>query len=244
MQLIVCRKCKTHKPLSEYTPNRWTKSGHTSQCKACALSYSHQWRRENPDKAAASDKRRLERLKLQRYSKPSRYPERITAEGRLCNRCEFRKDPSEFGKYTGNPDGISNRCKPCMREAARESRYSQLEVARARERLKGKKQYDKNREKILVRRASGRLKYRYGLTRDLLEEMFLDQEGKCAICQSEVVLPNGEGKSIGTANIDHCHKTGRVRGLICTFCNHGLGSFRDNPEALESAIRYLKEHSK
>lgn len=58
------------------------------------------------------------------------------------------------------------------------------------------------------------------------------QGGLCAIC--------GRSESLEQAlALDHCHKTGRLRGLLCMQCNTGLGMFRDNPETLQAAIDYL-----
>lgn len=62
------------------------------------------------------------------------------------------------------------------------------------------------------------------------------QGGKCAICRKELVWP-----SKGT-HVDHNHKTGRVRGVLCNNCNRGLGSFQDDPEILTSAARYARKH--
>lgn len=59
------------------------------------------------------------------------------------------------------------------------------------------------------------------------------REGQpCAIC--------GATEEDGAAlNVDHCHRTGRIRGVLCRACNHGLGSFADDPERLAAAARYL-----
>lgn len=59
------------------------------------------------------------------------------------------------------------------------------------------------------------------------------QNGRCLIC--------GEGSR--RLEIDHCHTTGRVRGLLCIYCNTGLGRFKDNPALLARAIAYLTDHS-
>ena len=76
---------------------------------------------------------------------------------------------------------------------------------------------------------------RYGLTESEYESMWQSQQGLCAICKRP------EPESIrARLCIDHCHDTGRVRGLLCGFCNTGLGGFRDNVESLRSAIAYLE----
>lgn len=64
-----------------------------------------------------------------------------------------------------------------------------------------------------------------------------DQVGRCAIC--EEILPQ-DTKQI---HVDHCHKTNITRGLLCSYCNKGLGFFKDDIQVLEKAIKYLKlEH--
>ena len=67
------------------------------------------------------------------------------------------------------------------------------------------------------------------------DRMLSDQNGRCAICEDDLVFKKGG------ASVDHCHRTGRVRGLLCKHCNVGLGHFRDNVSRLENAIRYLEE---
>lgn len=79
------------------------------------------------------------------------------------------------------------------------------------------------------------LKANYGLTIEDYEARLASQGGGCAICGAKV-CPTGRQMSV-----DHDHATGRVRGILCARCNHGLGQFRDNPDLLRAAINYLKE---
>lgn len=65
--------------------------------------------------------------------------------------------------------------------------------------------------------------------------MFLEQQGKCGICNKH------QSELDRTLAVDHCHNTGRIRGLLCSNCNLGLGHFKDVIENIESAIRYLNE---
>lgn len=60
------------------------------------------------------------------------------------------------------------------------------------------------------------------------------QGGRCAICGT-----TGWGGKYGTPVIDHCHRTGKVRGILCQKCNVGLGKFGDTTHLLDAAIRYL-----
>ncbi len=71
---------------------------------------------------------------------------------------------------------------------------------------------------------------KYGITKEQFEAMF---KGCCDIC--------GLGLAPNKAHIDHCHATGRVRGVLCNTCNKGLGLFRDQPELLETAAEYLRK---
>ena len=72
-------------------------------------------------------------------------------------------------------------------------------------------------------------------------EMLVAQGGKCAICnQPEMQLRNGTKKSLA---VDHDHATGKIRGLLCTGCNQGIGKLKDDRNVLLSAIQYLDKHS-
>ena len=77
-----------------------------------------------------------------------------------------------------------------------------------------------------------RLKHYYGLTPEQYDVMLQKQDGKCAICRS----PAGESR----LHVDHDHKTGAVRGLLCRTCNVALGHFNDSILTLRSAIEYLE----
>ena len=79
-----------------------------------------------------------------------------------------------------------------------------------------------------------RLKRLYGITVVDYERMFEAQGGLCKLCGQP---PNNRwGKLLA---VDHCHRTNRVRGLLCDKCNKGLGQFDDSPELLKKAIQYL-----
>lgn len=81
------------------------------------------------------------------------------------------------------------------------------------------------------------LKYKYGITEKDYEQMFLSQNGCCAICKSKV----SKDKSVSKLIIDHCHTTLKVRGLLCSSCNKGLGLFEDSVEFLLTAVKYLNK---
>ena len=87
------------------------------------------------------------------------------------------------------------------------------------------------------------IKASYGLIKEDYDLLFKQQSGKCAICKNEIVSMF-DLKNKTTAHIDHDHKTGKIRGLLCFQCNHGLGNFRDKEKFLLSAIQYLKNSNK
>jgi len=81
-----------------------------------------------------------------------------------------------------------------------------------------------------------RLKGRYGITSAEYDQMLKEQNGKCAIC--------GSGKDENRGNflsVDHCHKTGIVRGLLCNMCNRGIGMLQDDVSIVTKAAEYLKK---
>jgi len=81
---------------------------------------------------------------------------------------------------------------------------------------------------------------KYGITIDIYSQMLENQNNKCAICKSE----SSNTKLTNRFYVDHDHKTGKVRGLLCNNCNFALGHFSDNITILENAIKYLKGSKK
>lgn len=81
--------------------------------------------------------------------------------------------------------------------------------------------------------AAKRLEQKYGITSEQRAEMFEAKKGCCKICGKH------ESEQRRALAVDHCHTTGAVRGLLCDNCNRGIGYFRDNPELLKAAIKYL-----
>lgn len=89
----------------------------------------------------------------------------------------------------------------------------------------------KSQNKTADRPKNRKLQERYGIDLTQYHNMALDQDNKCKICQKELKL-----------NVDHCHKTGKVRGLLCNGCNRGIGFFSDDPVVIQSAALYLRNN--
>lgn len=135
------------------------------------------------------------------------------------------------------------------------SKYDPEAYQRNKEKRKAtiKKWRDKNRDKVnatvrkyrksekfknscKAQRRKHSLKTIYGITLEDYDNLYNNQEGKCAICsrhQTELKRP---------LSVDHCHKSGIIRGLLCDNCNMSLGLLKDNIETLQQAIKYLKEN--
>ena len=119
------------------------------------------------------------------------------------------------------------------------------------------KWYKKHKEKRLIQiaeyvagkpkewiQAKGRkfhLKRRYNITPQEYENKLASQDYKCAVCGKDAV-DNKRGGKLDPLHIDHCHKTGKLRDLLCHQCNSGLGQFKDNIEILQKAMDYLRKH--
>lgn len=88
------------------------------------------------------------------------------------------------------------------------------------------------------------LKNKYGITYQEYEFLEKQQGFKCKICGLPETSKNTKYGKIMSLAVDHCHKTNKVRGLLCGSCNTGLGKFKEDQELLEKASNYLKDFEK
>jgi len=82
-----------------------------------------------------------------------------------------------------------------------------------------------------------------GVDAQRYQEMLREQNGVCAICHQPETAPDKASGKVKDLAIDHDHKTGAIRALLCSNCNRGLGLFNDDPELLGKAKSYLARHS-
>lgn len=97
-----------------------------------------------------------------------------------------------------------------------------------------KRYYKENRTRELKQNKLFYLK-RYGITQAQFERMLIEQGGRCKVCFKPMIGPR-------EPQVDHNHKTGKARGLLCSPCNLGLGCFKDSKETLARAIAYLESY--
>ena len=98
-----------------------------------------------------------------------------------------------------------------------------------------------NKDKLKDDLKKYNLKTKYNLTLEQFNEMLLNQNTVCAICNKPESRINHKNGLIQNLSIDHCHATNKIRGLLCDICNKGIGHFNDSIEKLEKAILYLKK---
>jgi len=131
----------------------------------------------------------------------------------------------EFYKNAKAKDGLRCDCKPCRHMYYIANKIKRDAYAKEWARL--------NPERVRATQRKTHLKNNYGMTCETYAALANKQKHKCAIC--EIKLTQNK------LHVDHCHKTGRVRGLLCGGCNRGLGLFKDSVKALSKAIVYLKK---
>lgn len=116
---------------------------------------------------------------------------------------------------------------------ANDTAYRERTNARARERYAGTPTYRETGRKWREANPGYWRKAQYGLTPEDIQDMLTRQGGFCA--------RPGCGKELGDIfNVDHCHDTGHVRGLLCPGCNTGIGKLGDNLAGLQRSVEYLE----
>ncbi|MCI0562475.1 MAG: endonuclease VII domain-containing protein [Nitrososphaera sp.] len=100
-----------------------------------------------------------------------------------------------------------------------------------------KKEYNKKWNKTNEeQRRDTRLLSMYKLPRGQYQEMFVLQNGRCAICNTACLEPHGY------LDVDHNHITKKIRELLCQACNKGIGLLKDDPGLCDKAATYLRKH--
>ena len=144
-------------------------------------------------------------------------------ESKICNFCKTAYPITEF-TFDKRRGRHGTRCRLCRNTKAKDWRARNAE----REKERYKKDVDRTRWRHIERK--------YGITKERYQELLAKQDGKCAICGD---APGRRYRH--QLHVDHCHKTGRVRGLLCRGCNHMLGVVRDDKNVLIRAVAYLEE---
>lgn len=143
----------------------------------------------------------------------------------ICTKCKSIKSRQDFREREDAKNGLQYWCRECENRANRE-------------RYVPKPKKKRNPEEVKRNARDRMLRHRYGITLDEVNKIYEDQNGKCAICY--IKRPK---KGVTGLYVDHCHETGRVRGLLCPNCNAAIGKFKEDTKTLKSAIQYLDKHN-
>ena len=226
-----CTKCKEIKDLSEFCKNSGRLDGLQAHCRDC------------------------NRVSRSRYND---LPPDIPLDIKTCARCEVDKPNSEFHKTRGGRDGLQTICKDCHSKNNK-SYYllppdsgpiSTKTCVRCKV-VKNISEFSKSRTtkdgfmgNCRECDRSSWLMKKYGISSIDYNQILSIQNGRCAICKrskEENTISHRSGKFLPLA-VDHCHKTGIVRGLLCDPCNRAIGFMKEDIVALESAINYIKSN--
>ena len=134
----------------------------------------------------------------------------------VCKRCNVEQPFDEYYKTTDRKSGRKTICKSCInKDPLTEERKKQM-------RIYGQEYH---------------LKTKYNLTKEDYNKKLIEQNHKCAICGiDEKDAPRSK------LLVDHCHNTGKIRGLLCNNCNTGIGFLKDSISTMAKAITYLDKH--
>lgn len=163
-----------------------------------------------------------------------------------CSSCKEIKDISLFHKDRSTKDGFGWRCTPCKKIESRDfyeknkikiketqRRYQENNSEKYAEmQKKSQNKYYKNSINKIKDRY---LKSNYGITKEEYEAMLSKQGGVCAVCGNT----NRDGRML---SVDHDHTSGKIRELLCQYCNASLGMARDDIGILEKLRLYLIRH--
>jgi hypothetical protein len=138
-----------------------------------------------------------------------------------CTKCCKTKSLTEFSKNKKFPDGLSYWCKSC--NAAQSKAWREADYER----------------KILNNRKKC-LKSRYNMSIEDYNKILDLQCGKCAVCGNTETAKHQNGL-IKHLTIDHCHKTGKIRGLLCDACNRAEGFLKSDPNIVRKLAEYLEK---
>ena len=254
----VCCRCKIEKPLTDFAKSSCKKDGHTYACKLCIETGRKERLAADPERAQrlreADAKRKREngekiraKIKERKQSDPE-YAARLESYRKKYVENNVEKElrrGREYRQSITSDDVRREKHAEYMREWTRKN--SERLNAAKRLRLMNDPEYaSKVREQGRKKYARDpyshrniRLKSTYGITLTEYMTMYDNQGGKCAICGTHHPDHGKDGLVV-----DHCHKEGHIRKLLCSQCNKGIGNFRENADFLRNAIEYVNTNER
>lgn len=246
----VCSRCKQEKEITEFSSSKPAIRRKDTRCRRCRADQAM----KRCYRLVAEGRDPNQSRKDKKKPKPARL---IAPAGmRFCTRCKEAKPTDEFVSHYGTRDGKSERCRQCDKISQEEIRRRYWEAPATQPEIKyccGCKQnkprceFHRCRGKRLAIGAMPRVciregkRARYGITRDQFLEMLESQGNACAICGTALDATLIDASSPLSPNIDHCHTSGKVRGVLCRVCNLTLG-VAEHGGWLAKATEYLAVH--
>lgn len=146
---------------------------------------------------------------------------------KVCTICHKSRRLSNYSNHKGTFDKLNYVCKPCV------NKKSKIWRKKNAQRVK------ENNRKFRNNIRESELKKKYNLTLQSRQVLLESQNNKCAICSCDI---NFYTMGKGQFAVDHCHRTNKVRGILCRRCNVCIGMFNDEADTIMKASEYLKRH--
>jgi len=137
---------------------------------------------------------------------------------KICSACRAELPLSGFGRNRAQKDGLANQCKKCLQASRTKS-------------------FKKDPRRFRRLQLNSYRRYKYGISVAEYDSMVAEVNGQCPICGSPPKPP------FTCLAVDHCHASGRVRGVLCHGCNTALGQVQDDPAILRALADYVEAHN-
>ena len=208
-------------PAEKYCPD-------CQQTKPLSDFYPHRWKGKETYKSQCKPcfylaaKRRADKIKQLRANQPFLL---IVPQEKTCSVCQETKLIEAFKKDSSLSSGHKSICKKCHNASHKMRKASSDPIA------------------IRASRRNSLLKCEYNLTPEQYDRMVEEQHGLCAVCKRPETRIDRRTGIIRCLSIDHDHKTGKVRRLLCATCNSALGLLGDDPVRIAALLKYIQQHT-
>jgi len=154
-----------------------------------------------------------------------------------CSKCKQKLPINDYHKDKSKKDGLREQCKSCR--CVHPSGDLLKECKACNEKFLIKE--NGNKGQLYCGIVCQRYFIKYNINKHEYNELIKKCNNRCTICKQKETNTDSKTNKKYSLSVDHCHKTGNVRGLLCSSCNNGLGFFKDNIELLNNAINYLTD---
>lgn len=148
----------------------------------------------------------------------------------MCSKCGIPQHPDNFYKHSASEEGLKGYCQQCSKLRVRDHYRKNSVKILEQKRIYNKENSHKSRNANLLRL--------YGLSLKDYDMLLLAQKGVCAICGKPETSSKRKNLSV-----DHCHTTGKIRGLLCSPCNLAVGNVNESPEIARKLVSYIEKHA-